>query len=52
MGISEVSKTNKGTAMRILFPFYQEMLYILALAIFSRFTELGFEFEIADVEKQ
>ena len=52
MGFAEVSKTNKSTVMRTLFPFYQEMLFILVLAIMAKFNQVGLEAENNEVEKQ
>ena len=50
MGFAEVSKTNKSTVMRTLFPFYQEMLFILVLAIMAKFNQVGLEAENNEVE--
>ena len=39
-GLSEMSKTTGSLAMRTLFPFHYEMLYILALVTFSKYADV------------
>ena len=40
LGLSETSKTSGSLAMRTLFPFQLEMLFILALATCSKFADV------------
>lgn len=52
MGLAELTKNQQGLLMRQLFPFHQEMLFILILATCSKFADVRASLLIKQEERR